>query len=423
MNTPESKTVKASPHWLLSPWAILAGVVLGCVIGIKYKSLAEYLTIPADIFLALIQMCVIPIIVTAVISSLSRLVARRVSGRFLSRLAVVFISGLIFASLVGLVAGVLGRPGENLDESARARIGQMILKYEVEATNKDSAESGQLSVFLKGMVPANVFKAFSQGQMLAILFFCIAFGIALGFVRTSAARVTSLVMEALYEAFQKLFSWVMYVLPFGLCVLFASQVSHMGLTIFKTLIKFIGVFYLTAFFLFVFYNTLIWWRRGGGYFQPVIALRETFLVALGTSSSYATMPSAMRCLREKLNVDKTTANLVIPLGVSVHPQGKVMYFVLATILIAQVYNVSLGFQGIMIALIGSIFAAMGATGIPGPATLSILAVVLTPLGLPAQTAVILLMAIDPLTNPVLTVVNIFGNCTATVLAEERPAVR
>jgi Na+/H+-dicarboxylate symporter len=299
----------------------------------------------------------------------------------------------------------------------------MISQYEIDTASKEVATSNGVSTFLRSIVPSNIFYAFSQGQMLSILFFCIFFGIALGLVRSPSGRVALSVMEALYDAFQRLFSWIMYVLPFGLCLLFASQISHSGLAIFKTLIKFIGVFYLTAFLLIIFYNTLIWLRRGGTFFSPFMALREAFVVALGTSSSYATMPSALRCLQENLKIDKSTSNLVIPLGINLHPQGKVMYFVLSIVLVAQLYQVPLGIQAILIALFGSIFAAMGATGVPGPGTLVILSLVLDPLGLPSQTAIILLMAIDPVINPVLTVVNIFGNCTATVLAEEPSSLK
>ncbi|MBF0387227.1 MAG: dicarboxylate/amino acid:cation symporter [Candidatus Omnitrophica bacterium] len=423
MTIAENKAKKAPAHWLLSPWAILAGIILGCVIGIKFKSFAIHLTIFADIFLALMQMCVIPILVTAVVSSLARLVAKQVPVRFLTRLVLFFVFGLIFTSLVGLAVGYWGQPGKGLDTSSRITIGQAIAQYEVSTGNNDTAATEGFFGFLKGMVPANIFSAFSQGHMLAILFFCVFLGIALGLVRTPAGKVTLSVIAGLYEAFQRLFSWIMYVLPFGLCFLFASQISHAGLDIFKTLIKFVLLFYLSAVLLILFYNTLIWWRRGGPFFGPVMALREVMVVALGTSSSFASMPSAMRCLHENLKVDKDTANLVIPVGISIHRQGNAMYFVLAIMLIAQLYDVSLGAQGIMIALVGSILAAMGAGGVPGPAQVSVLAFVLASLGLPVQTALMLLIAIDPITDPVFTTVNIFANCTVTALMDEPGALK
>ncbi|MBF0595232.1 MAG: dicarboxylate/amino acid:cation symporter [Candidatus Omnitrophica bacterium] len=418
MTLPEKATAPSGPHWLLSPWTIFAGVILGCAIGLLFKGLAERLTFFADVFLSLIQMCVIPIIVTAIISSLGRLVARQFSTRFLSRLVLIFAGGLIFASLVGLSAGTWAKPGADLNENARGRIGEMIAQYETGTIGRNDAPSHGLLGFLKEIVPSNVFGAFSQGKMLSILFFCILFGISLGLVRTQAGRVTLFVMEALYDAFQTMFGWVMYVLPFGLCVLFAAQISHIGLTIFATLIKFIVVVYLTCVLMMLLYTVLIWWRRRGALFAGLSALREPLIVALGTSSSYAATPSALRCLQENLRVKKGASNLVIPLGVNLHPQGQVMYFVLAIILIAQIYHVSLGVQGIIIMLVGSIVAAMGTAGVPGAGSLSILALVLAPLGLPAQTAIVLLIAIDPLIDPVLTVVNVFGNCMAAVWAEE-----
>lgn len=418
MNKAENASTPGS-SWLLSPWAIFSGIILGCITGARFKGLAHNLTPFGEIFLALLQMCVIPILVTAVISSLARLISNGVRVRFLVRLVTVFVLGLLVASLVGLSAGLLGRPGSGLDESSRVTLGKTISQYEMQAIGDDETAPLGLMGFLKRLVPSNVFTAFSHGQTLGILFFCILFGIALGFVRTPSGQEALSVIEALYDAFQRLFSWIMYVLPFGLFFLFASQISQAGFTIFKALFKFVGLCYLGAFILMLFYTCLIWWRRRGRFLEPLFALRETLVVAFGTSSSFAAIPSALRCLHNNLKIDKGTVNLVIPLGININPQGAVMHFALSTILIAQIYNVSLGAQGIMIALVGSILAGMGATGIPGAGSLSVLTLILGSLGLPAQTAIILLIAIDPIIDAILTVTNVYANCAAAVLAQEQ----
>jgi proton glutamate symport protein len=409
-----------NPAWLLSSWAIFSGIIAGCVIGLEFKELADHLTILAQIFLSLIQMCIIPIVITAVVSSLARLVARRISALFLCRLFMIFAVSLILASLLGFAAGVLGKPGVDLDQSARVSIGQMISQHEMEdtASRDDSAYYG-VSGFLRSIVPSNIFTAFTKGQMLSIIFFCIVLGIALGCVRTPSGKAAISVMEALYDAFQKLFGWIMYLLPFGLCVLIATQISHSGLAIIKAMVKFIGEFYLCGFILVFFYHVLIWRRRGGSFISPLIALREPLAVSFGTSSSYAAMPSALRCLQDNLKVDKTTSNLVMPLGISLHPPANVMYFVFSIMFISQIYHVPLGAEGFMIALVGSIMASIGgATGVPGPGPLLMLALVLVPLGLPTQTSIILLIATFPIIDPMLALANIFANCTATVLLDE-----
>ncbi|MBF0387225.1 MAG: dicarboxylate/amino acid:cation symporter [Candidatus Omnitrophica bacterium] len=417
MNTAENKARKKK-HWLLSPWAIFAGMFLGCVLGLKFKGLANNLAVFGSIFLSLLQMCVIPIIITAVVSSLARLVGKRLSARFLSRFLFIILFGLIFASLVGLAAGLLGKPGVNLNDEARISIGHMVSQYDVDEVGNHASAAEGFSGFLKGAIPANVFSAFSQGDTLSILFFCILFGIALGLIRTPTGNVTVAFMEGLYDVFQTLFGWVMYALPFGLCVLFASQIAQVGPEIFRTLLKFIFVFYLTAILLMLVYNTLIWWRRGGPFFAPFLALRETLVVALGTASSHAAVPSSLLCLQDNLKVEKSVANLVVSLGASVHAQGKVMYFVLFIMFFAQMYGVPLGFQAILIVLSGAIFSSMG----PGLGALVTLSLVLAALGVPSKPPIILLIAINPITHPILTVVSVFGNCAAAVLAED-PGVK
>lgn len=417
-STMDKKMGNQKIHWLLSSWTIFSSIVLGCFIGLVFKKFARQLDVFAEIFLSLLQMCVIPIIITAVVSSLAKIVTQRISTRFLSRLFLIFVCGLLFSSLVGVTAAFLGKPGVGMDANFHATIGQIILQYEIAAGHQEAAATTGLSGFLKGIVPSNIFYAVSKGQMLSILFFSICFGVALGLVRTSSGRVARLAIEALYDAFQVMFGWILYVLPFGLCILFASQISNSGLTIFTTMIKFIGVFYVTAFLMLIFFNTVIWLRRGGSFFGPLLALKDALAVGLGTASSYAAMPSTLRCLQQNLKVDKSTSNIVIPLGISLHQQGFVIYFAISFMFMAQLYQTPLGFTAILIIFFGAIFAALGSPAIPGPTPLVILALVLDPLGLPSETAMILLMAIDPIIDPLVTVVNIFGNCTAIILVEE-----
>ena len=134
------------------------------------------------------------------------------------------------------------------------------------------------------------------------------------------------------------------------------------------------------------------------------------------ASRYAAIPAARRGLRKNLGVSKQLANLVVPLGISLNPQGSVLQFSLAAIFSTQLYAISLSWQEYLLILFGSALAGLAASSAPGIVGLGMLSIILSPLGIPVSVVVILLAAIDPLVDPVLTLVNVHANCTATVVA-------
>lgn len=405
-------------NWLLSPWAIISGIVVGIFIGCINKKLAIILIPFGKTYLSLLQMCIVPILISAVVSGMGRLVSEGDANRYLKKLVLIFILGLLIASALGVVIGIIAKPGTSLDKKSRIVLGKLLAKKEMESSGNEVQKSPQLMDFLFNMVPKNVFAAVAKDQNLAILFFSIILGIALGFVRSQSSNLALSVVEGLYDSFQKMIAWIMYGLPIGLCCLFAAQVVEMGLEIIGALIKLVLFVYFGAVLLMIFYQYLISRRVKVSFFRSLLSLRETLVVAFGTSSSFAAIPSALRCLTDQLKLDKQTTNLVVPLGMSINPQGNAFHFALSTIFIAQIYNTSLGAQGFFIILIGAVLAGMAATGAPGVGSLAMISLILEPLGLPVESTIILLLAVDPILDPVLTVVNVHSNCAATALVAE-----
>jgi Na+/H+-dicarboxylate symporter len=136
---------------------------------------------------------------------------------------------------------------------------------------------------------------------------------------------------------------------------------------------------------------------------------------MGTSNGYAAIPSAIRGLHNGLKLDKDTTNLVIPLGISLNPHGTVMHFAISTMFMVQLYGKGMDINLFFVILFGSILAGLAATGAPGLAALGMISIVLDPLGLPVGVAVILLAAVDPIVDPILTVVNVHSNCASTAV--------
>lgn len=412
--------IKRLLNFLLNPWVIFAGIVLGGLLGWYSPTVASYIAPLGSLYSSLLQMCVIPILLTAVISSLSRLFIAGGATNSIARLFFSIALGLMFASGMGILMGTLGNPGSGLQQSAQATLGTIIFEKEIAASGQDSAiEQSGLLTFLEAMIPDNIFASLSQGEQLAVLFFSMIVGVALGSIGAGMAQPVLIILEALYETFIRITSWLMYVLPLGLLCLAAGQISQLGIEILGAVLKLVCLIYLCALLLTIVYGLVIWLRVGGKPARSLRALRETMVVAIGTASSFAAIPSAMRGLKEGLHVNKDITDLVLPLGITLNPPGSVCHFALSTLFISELYGVELGINQYVIIFVGSILAGVGASGAPGIAALSMIAIILQPLGLPVDVALILLAAIDPIVDPILTAVNVHANCATTVLVAHK----
>lgn len=404
-----------------SPWVILGSIICGGLFGYLFEGPAKYLTPVGRIFINLMQMCILPIMITAIISSLGRLVKTPGSIQVLKNLFIIIFTGLFLSSAAGLTAGIAGRPGVIASETAKASLGKMLFLSERTTGNASADEDGAtlsgspIADFFVKMVPTNIFAALSEGNSLRVIIFTLLLGIAIGLVPHAASENLIDVMIALFEAFKKIIGWVMNALPFGLFCIFASTIAMTGLSIFQSLGKMLAVIYGAAFALFIIYQVVIGISCKRSILQSFIAMRETYLVALGTANSFIALPSALNNVQKNLHLDEKMSNLIVPLGIVINRQGVVLCFAVASVFLAQLYDVPLGFEKIIIIFIGSALAGMAALGRLGVAA-SLLAFVLEPLGLPKETAFIVLFSLEVFLDPITAVLIIQSNCaTAAVL--------
>jgi len=406
---------KALAAALLHPASIFAGLIAGGFYGWIDRGGTAVIEPVGQLYLRLLQMCVIPLLFTAVVTSLGRLFsngsARRHVGRFVALVAV----GLTLSGGLGLAVGEWGEPGAELQQQARRVIGDVVFRAETSADAARAGDPASIADIAIGIVPENIFLALSNGNMLAILFFAVLFGIALGSIERERSERALGLFESFYETFIRIIGWLMYVLPLGLFCLAYSQVSAIGIPLLVSMTRLVLLIYAGCLVLVVLSFLVIRLRLGGGFLRPVAALREAAFVAFGTSSSFAAVPAALRGLKNGLGLDRNVVDLVMPLGITLNPPGSVFHFAIATVFLANLYGVDLAAGQLAFVLVASILAGIASAGAPGVAALSMISLILVPLGLPVEVAIILLVAIDPIVDPVLTVVNVQANAATTAL--------
>jgi len=425
---------------LKHPLTILGGVAIGILIGLfntplsaifKIENFAQIISLPGQLYLFFLQMTVIPIIMTAIASSLGRLMRNKSSAGLIKRLVVVFVICMIVCAIVGMAAGMFGKPGSGLSENTRALLAKLISSSSNEGMSGileiNLGVSGEvitvarpgLSNFFISLIPSNIFQALSLGSVMAIVFFSIILGIAIGFLPEESAVLLINLFTAIFQAFQKLISWSLYLLPFGLICLLAGQIAAVGVQIFVAMSKFIILYCIGTVVLFVI-CTLIMWIRSGirSPLKLFSALFEPILLAFATRNSMATLPSAINCLEKDMKFDSTSVNLTLPLGITLGRFGNIFYFALGVFFVAQIYGMPLLPIHYLIIFVGIIFAGTATAGASGIVTLSMLSIVLDPLNLPMEAVLVIFMAIDPLIDPFRTFLIVYVNMAATTLIAE-----
>lgn len=404
-------------RWLVTPYAMLGGLAGGAAFGVFSPDRAAGFTPVAQLYLGLLQMCVLPVIITAVTGSLARLLRHGEGLVMLPRLGLTLGGGLLVAALVALLSGAIIEPGAGIGANSREFLAKEVL---VQETAAQQAGAEGLWTLAGLLIPSNVIKSAAENQILAVLVFSILLGLALGRLDKTQNSQAVEVLEAFYNAFIIIMGWIMVALPFGLFALMSSQAAANGPQTFMMMGALVGTIHGIAVIMFLAMTALISWRTRLSPWAVVVRVRQPLLTALGTGSSLASLPAALRSAESGLGIKKETAQLVLPIGFSLHPVGNVVHVIVSCLFILQLYGIALDIESVAMVMLGGIIVACAMAGTPGVASLSLLAALLSPLGVPAELAVVLLVAIDPILDPVVTLMNVQGNITAATIAAPIP---
>jgi len=405
---------------LLDPKTVLAGVVGGFVIGLSAKPVGEALFPIGSIYIAFLSMCLLPILITAIVTGIAGLLRDPSTRVLFKSMAIYYLAGLILPCVVGISAASLLGPGTNLGPEAERSIGALII-----ASPAGPREAGGILGFLAQIIPTNIFEALSTNQVMAIVFFSISMGLAMGMIQTRAVDQTLALIETIYEAFMQLFRWAIVILAPGLLFLIAGVVSQTSMETLLALTKFVGFFYVGGIILLIAYMVLFWLAVRGPVIATLSKLSNTNVLAFMTNNPIIALPVALETLERDYGVDRRVPDLVIPFGIFANQHGAVFLLSFLTVFLAQIYVIDLSIQDYLVIAVGSIIA--GATAVGGGAVLiPTVAPILGAVGIPTPLALVVLATTDNIIGPVRTVLTLQSNITLTVMTarpgKEMPAV-
>ena len=390
-------------------WHIFAGLVLGVFVGIWLHKepnpiIMTTLTFIGQVFIRLIQMVVIPLVISSIVIGITSVGDSKQIGKLGSKM--IFYYGIItiIAVTIGAALALLLKPGLgaahyiNLDTAAD-------IQAQVAATIE--AQKGNLLNIILGFIPKNPLASIATGDMVPIIVFALIFSIALAKVGDINRPFVGF-FESIFAATMKITDWIMCFAAPGVFSLTAVAVSSFGIDIFMSISKYLGVLALGfAIQFFVVYPVFLKVFSKVPVLMLYAEMAEAMMVAFGTASSSATLPLTIACC-EKRGISHKVSSFVLPLGATLNMDGTAMLQTIAVIFLTQAYGVALTpFLVIQIALL-AIVASSTCAGIPGAGLITI-ALVLNGMGLSPEQLVAgfaFLFTIERITDMMRTLLNV-----------------
>ena len=371
-----------------------------------------------QIFLRLLLMIVVPLVLSSLVSGIAGLGDIRKIGRIGVRALLYSLVISTISVVIGLTLANVIRPGERVDSASRAKIEEryaLAASKEVEqagqsaGANKDSA----LVQVVKSIVPSNPIAAIASDppNMLQLMFFSLALGIATTLVPSAVSAPFVRGLQALYEITAKIIDIAMKFAPYAVACLLFNNTARFGIDLLNALgwfvitvliglsLQMFGVYSLSVALL-ARLSPLDFFRR----------IKTIILTAFSTSSSNATLPTALRVTEENLGVPRAINSFVLTVGATANQNGTAIYEGVTVLFLAQLAGVhlSLGQQVAVVYL--AILGSIGTAGVPSGSIPFIIAV-LTTVGVnPALIAIVL--GVDRILDMCRTTVNVVGDVTA-----------
>ena len=396
-----------------------AGILLGPTSGLVETDLAttigNWLALPGQLFLALVQMVVVPLVFASVIRGLAATENLDQLKRLGSRVVAFFVVMTAAGIAIGLGIALLIRPGDFVDSAALlatlADAGQPVAAAQAARPPSISELPGKLVLLL----PSNPLSSAVSGQMLQVVIFAVIFGIALVLMAPDKSRPLLELLGSLQEVCMTIVRIAMRLAPFAVFGLLAQITTRIGLDSLLGMAVYLGTVLLGLFAILVLYLVLLLVLAKRSPLSFLGSTREVLLLAFSTSSSAAVMPLSIKTAVEKLGARPSIAQFVIPIGATINMNGTALYQGVATIFLAQVFGVEISFGGLVLLVLVAVGASIGSPATPGVGIV-ILAMVLETVGVPA-TGIALVLGVDRILDMSRTSINVCGDLVATVLMD------
>jgi aerobic C4-dicarboxylate transport protein len=401
-----AQTRRGRPWWTqLWVW-VLIGMGAGIALGMAAPDAAVAMGPFGDAFIKLIRMLIAPIIFCTVVTGIAHMADMARVGRVAIKAIVYFEVMTTVALIVGLLAVNILQPGAGMNVDV-SKLNPAVVEPYVKLTH----DVGFVP-FVMNIIPNTFVGAFTDGNILQVLFIAILSGFALVWIGERAKPFVDLVDIAAKMVFF-IVGLVMWTAPLGAFGAIAFTVGKFGVGSLASLGKLVGGFYLTC-IVFILVGFVPLARLCGFSLWKLIRyIKEELLICIATTSSETVLPRIIAKL-ETLGCEKSVVGLVIPTGYSFNLDGTCLYLATAAVFLAQATDTPLDIWHQIGLLLILLVTSKGAAGVAGAAFVVLAATLGAESSIPVA-SVALVLGIHRLMSQGLTPTNLLGNTVATIV--------
>jgi proton glutamate symport protein len=408
---------------------LVAGAAVGAAINLSgaaaqpwwANGALPFLNFIGSAFIRGITMIVIPLVAASLLIGVASLGDLGKLGRMGGKTVGYYLLTTAVAITIGLGLASLVKPGSRINPESRDALAAEFSDQAAGRLQLAAERPGIWDVLLN-MIPNNPVAAAAEGNLLPLIVFVIIFAAAVTLIAPARRDAILNFAGGVNDAAMVIIDWIMRLAPYAVFALIAATISRFGLDVLQSLAVYSGVV-VAGLLLHAFgtYGILVTVLARLNPFEFFRRIREVPLIAFSTSSSNATLPVTMEKAEQELGVSNGVASFVLPLGATINMDGTALYQGVATVFIAQVYGVALGFDELLTIVLTATLASIGAAGVPSAGIITLI-LVLQSVGLAGQAAagIALILGVDRILDMVRTAVNVTGDlsCSAFVARSE-----
>ncbi|NYB73998.1 MULTISPECIES: dicarboxylate/amino acid:cation symporter [Sedimentibacter] len=349
--------------------AMILGAIFGLVIGEPMTKVGFI----GDIWLNMIKMIVVPMVIVTIVTGIVSQKDIKSLGRISFRIMAYYVVTTLIAAAIGIIVASIIKPGNIANFTGLA-------SKEVVAGSDITMEDFFLSMF-----SSNMFKSFSDGNILQTLIISVLIGIAILRMKTENMKTTIVNgFNSLSEMVFSLIGMIMIASPIGVFFLMADSFATYGAGIFTSMATLAGTYYFACIVHIVFiYGGFLWIKAGVNPIRFIKDSAELWIYTISTCSSVASIPVNIKVAKEKFGVSESISGFTVPLGSQMNYDGSVLLYGVVIVFISQVVGVPLSIGTMLKVILLSAIFSTGGGGIPGSGIVKLL-VMVEAFGLPTE---------------------------------------
>jgi len=402
--------------WLQVVISLIIGLSVGLILGDdagvgleddNLNFVTSYLSIPANIFLSVIHMIIVPLIFSSIVIAITSLGSTDKLKTLGLGVGSYFVISTIIAITVAVLLVSVISPGSLLDIS--------VLQESYDLTDddvkiKEGFALDDIPNTISNIIPKNPISSYLEGQMLSILIFAMIVGISMAVLPKESVKPLLDLLETIQKITIYILLFSMKIVPFAVFGLIVGMVSKVGIGSMIGMGAYMGTVVLGLGIMILVYVLILKLVAKRSISSTFSKMRNPQSLAFSTGSSMATMPVTLKTAESDLKIDSRVSKFVIPFGTTVNMDGTALYQVMAVFFLAQLFSIELSPISIFVIIVTSLLASIGTPAIPGAGVI-VLSTILVTVGIP-PIGIILLISVDRILDMTRTMVNVTGDLTA-----------